>query len=71
MRKDIKAILKTELRGAIEGEMSVVRAHIRTAEMELKSYQLTLTRDLTTLKGTVRKITQSLSSYADDVVALQ
>lgn len=71
LHKDIGESLKTKLRGALEGKMSAVRADTRAVGVELKSYQVTITRELTTLKGTVREMMKSLVSYTGDAVAPQ
>ena len=71
LRGDIGGIIKTEIRKALDEELSGLRANVSAVEKNLQSHRQSVATELTKLRGTAMGMEESLSTCSDDVVALK
>lgn len=71
LRDDVASIFKAELQTALSANLTSIKNELFALKSELSTSISSMQSDVATLKLTVTEMEQSLSTWSDDVVALQ
>lgn len=71
LRDDVASIFKAELQTALSANLTSIKNELLALKTELSASISSMQTDVATLKLTVTEMEQSLSTWSDDVVALQ